>query len=52
MTVSLSKLQEMVKGQQSLACYSPRGRKELDTIEQLNNKLVYILHNLKTNTCF
>ena len=26
------------KGQGSLACYSPRGCKESDTTEQLNNK--------------
>ena len=26
-------------GQGSLACCSPRGHKELDTTEQLNNKL-------------
>ena len=30
---SLSKLQEMVMGQGSLACYSPWGHKELDTTE-------------------
>ena len=30
MDLSLSKLWEMVKGQGSLACYSPWGHKELD----------------------
>ena len=33
MDMSLSKLQEMVMGQGSLACYSPWGHKELDTTE-------------------
>ena len=37
MDMSLSKFQEMVKGQGSLACYSPWGCKELDTTEGLNN---------------
>ena len=36
MDVSLSKLQELVMGQGSLACCSPRGHKELDTTERLN----------------
>ena len=36
MDVSLSKLQELVDGQGSLACCSPWGCKELDTTEQLN----------------
>ena len=34
--MSFSKLQENGEGQGSLACYSPWGRKELDTTEQLN----------------
>ena len=38
LNVSLSKLQETVKGQGSLACCSPRGRKEADMTERLNNK--------------
>ena len=33
MDMSLSKLQEMVMEQGSLACYSPWGHKELDTTE-------------------
>ena len=36
MDVSLSKLQELVMGQGSLACCSPQGHKELDTTERLN----------------
>ena len=36
MDMSLSKLQKLVMGQGSLACCSPRGRKELDKTEQLN----------------
>ena len=36
MDVSLSKLQETVKDG-SLVCCSPRGRKESDTTERLNN---------------
>ena len=35
MDMSLSKLQELVMDR-SMACYSPWGRKELDTSEQLN----------------
>ena len=34
--MSLSVLQELVDGQGSLVCYSPRGCKESDTPEQLN----------------
>ena len=34
--MSLSRLRELVKGQGSLACCSPWGRKEVDTTEQLN----------------
>ena len=34
--MSLSKLQELVMGQGSLACYSPWGLKESNTSEQLN----------------
>ena len=37
MDMSLSKRQEMGEGQGSLACYSPWGRKESVTPEQLNN---------------
>ena len=37
MDMGLSKLQKMVKGQGSLACCSPWGRKELGTTERLNN---------------
>ena len=33
---SLSKLQELVDGQESLAYCSPWGHKELDTTERLN----------------
>ena len=36
MDVSLSKLQELVMGQGSLACCSPQGHKELDMTELLN----------------
>ena len=35
MDISLRKLQELDNGQGSLACCSPRGHKELDTMEQL-----------------
>ena len=38
MNVSLNKLQETVKDR-TLACCSPWGCKELDTTEQLNNKI-------------
>ena len=38
MNLSLNKLQETVKDR-SLACCSPWGHKELDTTEQLNNKI-------------
>ena len=38
MDMSLSKLWELVMGQGSLACCSPRGHKESDTTEGLNNK--------------
>ena len=31
------------EGQESLACCSPRGRKESDTTEQLNNKSLRLL---------
>ena len=34
--MSLSKLQEVGDGQGGLVCYSPQGRKESDTTEQLN----------------
>ena len=37
MDMHLSKLQEMVKDKGSLACCSPRGLKELDMTEKLNN---------------
>ena len=37
MNMNLSKLRENSEGQESLACCSPRGPKELDTTEQLNN---------------
>ena len=53
MDMSLSKLQEIVTG--SLACCSPWGHKESDTIEKLNwteNKfkynLLYVLYSQKT----
>ena len=36
MDTGLSKLRELVMGQESLACCSPWGRKELDMTEQLN----------------
>ena len=36
MDMSLSKFQELVMGQGSLVCCSPRGRKESDTTERLN----------------
>ena len=35
--MSLSEVQEMVKEQGSLVCWSPWGCKESDTTEQLNN---------------
>ena len=38
MVISLSKLREIVKAREGLACCSPWGGKELDTTEQLNNK--------------
>ena len=41
MDTSLSKLQEMVKDREDVCC-SPRGHKELDTTEQLNNNKVTI----------
>ena len=37
MDMSLSKLRETVKDWESLACCSPRGCKESDTMEQWNN---------------
>ena len=37
MDTNLSKLQEMVMGQGSLACCRPWGNKESDMTEQLNN---------------
>ena len=36
MDISLNELREFVMGQESLACCSPWGRKELDMTEQLN----------------
>ena len=36
MGMSLSKLQEFGDGQGGLVCYSPWGRKEMDTTELLN----------------
>ena len=39
MDTSLSKLQEIVKGQRSLACCISWGHKELDTTEQLNSDM-------------
>ena len=39
MGMSLSKLREIVKDKGSLACCSPRGLKESDVIEQLNNNI-------------
>ena len=36
MDMNLGKLQEMVDGQGSLACCSPRSHKESDTTERLN----------------
>ena len=39
----LSKLWEMVEGQGSLACCSPRGHKESDMTLQLNNHLIGII---------
>ena len=38
--MSLSKLQETVEGQGSLACCSPWGCKELDMTERLNNNKI------------
>ena len=40
MDMNLSKLRELVMGQGSLACFSPGGRRESDTTEQLNNSKV------------
>ena len=37
MVISLSKLREIVKAREGLACCSPWGGKESDTTEQLNN---------------
>ena len=37
MDINLGKLWEMVEGQESLACCSPWGHKELHMTEQLNN---------------
>ena len=39
--MSLSKLQEMVEGQGSLACCSPWVHKEWVTTEQLNHNTTY-----------
>ena len=39
MDMSLSKLQEIVKDREAW-CYSPWGRKESDTTEQLNNRTI------------
>ena len=36
MDINLSKLRELVMGQESLACCSPWGRKESDMTERLN----------------
>ena len=44
MDVSLNKLREMVEGQGSLAFNSPRGRRESDTTERLNNNMVAVRH--------
>ena len=45
MNMSLSNLQEMVKEDKaSLACYSPRGLKESDTTEWLNNNKTNIIN--------
>ena len=42
MDMSFCKLWEVVKDREAcLACCSPRGHKELDMIEELNNKLEY-----------
>ena len=41
MDMNLSKLWETGEGQGSLECCSPRGHKELDMIQQLNNNLFY-----------
>ena len=38
--MSLGKLQELVDGQEGLACYSPWGLKESDTTERLNNNIL------------
>ena len=37
MDMNLSNLWEIVKDRESLGCYSPWGRKELDMTEGLNN---------------
>ena len=39
MDMSLSKLQEIVKDRESMACYNSWGRKESDTTERLNNNI-------------
>ena len=39
MDMNLSKLWEMVKGQGSLACCSPKGRNKSDRNERLNNNI-------------
>jgi len=41
-----SKLQDMVKGQGSLACCSSWGRKESDMTEQLNNSNMGLSTNI------
>ena len=44
MDMILSEFQEIVKGQGSLACCIPWGRKELDTTQWLNNNFLYLYH--------
>ena len=48
MDMSLSRLQEIVKGQGSLVCCSPRGHKGSDMTWQLNNNNLVLSHSLRT----
>ena len=52
MDMSLSKLQVIVKGQESLMCCSPWGHKESDMTERLNNKqLIFYSKEVTLQTC-
>ena len=47
MDISLSKLWEMVKDREALACCTPWGRKESDTTEVLNDNEKVAVCNLE-----